>query len=123
MSIKGIEHINIDTALPDETIAFFTEVLGLVNRPDLRPDFGFPGAWLFLGEQAVVHLNFRDAQPASATGAFNHIAFEGTDFAAMKDTLDARGLDYKADERPEIQLKQIFVRDPNNVLVEINIRG
>ena len=123
MTVKGLEHINIDTALPDETIAFYTDVMGLTNRPDLRPDFGFPGAWLFCGEQAIVHLNFRDAQPEKPTGAFNHIAFEGTDYATMTKLLDQLGLEYKAAERPEIQLKQIFVRDPNNVLVEINIRG
>ena len=122
--ITGIDHVNIDTSCPDETIAFYSEVLGLENRPEQRPDFGFPGAWLFLAERAVVHLNFIDDDGrSSATSAFNHIAFEGHDFGGMQALLDRQGLKYQSSERPEIALKQIFVDDPNGVRVEINIRG
>ena len=46
MGITGLDHINIDTSKPDETVAFYEDVLGLENRPQDRPDFGFPGAWL-----------------------------------------------------------------------------
>ena len=124
MGVTGLDHINIDTAKPEETIAFYEQVLGLQNRPELRPDFGFPGAWLFLDDVAVVHLNFIDDDDRSSQrSAFNHIAFEGADFAAMCALLDSHELDYRTSERPEIGLSQIFVDDPNNVRVEINIRS
>ena len=124
VGITGLDHINIDTSKPDETVAFYEEVLGLENRPHERPDFGFPGAWLFLGDTAVVHLNFIDDDDRfSQRSAFNHIAFEGSDFDAMCRLLDDRGLSYRATERPEIGLSQVFVNDPNGVRVEINIRG
>lgn len=124
MGVTGLDHINIDTAKPEETIAFYEQVLGLRNRPELRPDFGFPGAWLFLDDVAVVHLNFIDDDDRSSRrSAFNHIAFEGADFAAMCSLLDSHELDYRTSERPEIGLSQIFVDDPNNVRVEINIRS
>lgn len=124
MGIMGLDHINIDTCKPEETVAFYENVLGFENRPDLRPNFDFPGAWLFLGETAVVHLNFIDDDGRAANrSAFNHIAFKGDDFAGTCAALDDRGLDYRTASRPEISLSQIFVNDPNGVRVEINITG
>lgn len=120
----GLDHINIDTCKPEETVAFYENILGFENRPDQRPDFGFPGAWLFLGDTAVVHLNFiEDDGRASNRSAFNHIAFAGDDFEGTCTLLDERGLDYRTAARPEISLSQIFVNDPNGVRVEINISG
>lgn len=124
VGITGLDHINIDTSKPDETVAFYEDVLGLENRPQDRPDFGFPGAWLFLGDAPVVHLNFIEEDDRFLQrSAFNHIAFEGSDFAAMCALLDDHGLKYRTNERPEISLSQIFVDDPNGVRVEVNIRG
>jgi len=129
MAISGLDHINVDTSQPAETVAFYTEVLGLEAREGARPNFDFPGEWLWLGDRALVHLNFHDELPTSEstgksrTGAFNHIAFEGSGFTAMCALLDEREMRYSTSERPEIDLKQIFVRDPNGVRIEINIRG
>lgn len=131
MRVHEIDHVNIDTFLPDESIDFYTEVLGLENRPDARPNVGTPGAWMFLGDRPVVHLNFHEeaeviddldleAEAELFTGAFNHVAFSGSDFEGLCSVLDARGLNYKTVDMPT--LKQIFVRDPNGVAVEINIR-
>jgi len=124
VGITGLDHINIDTAKPEETVAFYEDLFGFENRPQERPDFGFPGAWLFLGDTAVVHLNFIDDDDRfGQRSAFNHIAFEGTDFVSMCALLDERGLKYRTSERPEIALSQIFVDDPNGVRVEVNVRG
>lgn len=124
VGISGLDHINIDTAQPEATVAFYEDILGLENRPQDRPDFDFPGAWLFLGDTAIVHLNFIDEDDRfSGRSAFNHIAFEGSDFAGMCELLDDRGLKYRTSERPEIGLSQVFVDDPNGVRVEVNIRS
>lgn len=131
MAIHGIDHINIDTTKPDETIEFYGQVLGLENRPEDRPAGIGPGAWLFKGDQAMIHLNFHEpgsdaaARLADATksGAFNHVAFAGSDFEETCATLDDLSISYRVNELPAIDLKQIFVRDPNNVALEINIRG
>ena len=124
VGITGLDHINIDTSKPDETVAFYEDVLGLENRPQDRPHFGFPGAWLFLGDRPVVHLNFIDEDDRFANrSAFNHIAFEGSDLAGLCAMLDERGLKYRASERPDIKLSQVFVDEPNGVRVDINFRG
>lgn len=124
MGIRGLDHINIDTCQPDATVDFYTEVLGLENRPDRRPDFDFPGAWLFSGERAVVHLNFIDADDRfGQRSAFNHIAFEGSDFDTTCRELEAQGIEHRTAVRDEMGLRQIFVNDPNGIRVEINIRA
>lgn len=131
MAIHGIDHINIDTIKPEETIEFYGQVLGLENRPDDRPSGIGPGAWLFKDDQAMVHLNFHEpgsdgAQKladAAKSGAFNHVAFVGSDFEGTCATLDELSIRYRVAEIPAINLKQIFVRDPNNVALEINIRS
>ena len=124
MGISGLDHINIDTAQPEATVAFYENILGLENRPDDRPNFDFPGAWLFAGDTAVVHLNYIDEDDRfGQRNAFNHIAFEGSDFAGTCAKLDDQGVEYRTSERPEIALSQIFLSDPNGVRVEINIRS
>lgn len=121
--VTGLDHLTIHTSQPAETIAFYEGVLGLEDRPGKRPDFDFPGAWLWLDGRAVVHLVFEDDDPGQQTRApFNHIAFAATDFDAIASRLDEMGLDHRVSDRPEIGLKQIFVKDPNGVRVEINCR-
>ena len=43
MLVDRLEHYNIVTEKLDETVAFYVDVIGLVNGH--RPDFEFPGAW------------------------------------------------------------------------------
>lgn len=122
MGIRIIDHINIDTCKPEETVAFYSNVLGLESRPKHRAANN-PGAWMYSGDRAIVHLNFHDASPAGPTGAFNHAAFEGSDFQGTCRALEAHGIDYRVQERTDISLKQIFLEDPNGVKLEINISG
>jgi len=120
MTIEGLNHYNIDTSRPDETVDFYCEVLGLVNDPGRRPEFGFPGAWLFAGDAALVHLNFIDEDRVGPTGAFNHIAFTGSDFEGTRHRLDEHGVSYRASEPADHGFKQLFFKDPNNIRIEIN---
>lgn len=121
--ISRLHHLNIDTTKPDETIAFYADIFGFVNRPDQRPPQRTPGAWLFRDDQPIIHLNFIDEDRTAGASSFNHAAFEGSGFTDFCERLDAAGVDYDVSDRPEISLKQIFVRDPNGVRLEINING
>ena len=121
--VSGLDHYNLDTSKPEETVAFYEDVFGLVNDPSRRPDFGFPGAWLFTGDDPIIHLNFIDEDRTGPTGAFNHIAFEAEGFLDFCSRLDEREISYRTNELAEIDLLQIFLKDPNNIRLEINIRG
>ncbi len=119
MAIAGIDHINIDTDRLDETVAFYTNVLGLKSRP--KPS-GNDGVWLHLGERAIVHVNTVDDDRCSMpTGAFNHVAFTASDIDALTAALAAGSYEHQVSPRPELGITQIFTTDPNGISVELNI--
>jgi catechol 2,3-dioxygenase-like lactoylglutathione lyase family enzyme len=55
MSVAVLDHYNVSTRKLNETVQFYEDVLGFVNGP--RPQFNFPGAWLYSAGHAVLHLN------------------------------------------------------------------
>lgn len=117
--IRVIDHVNIATQRLEETRAFFVDALGLEEGP--RPDFGFPGYWLYAAGRAIVHLQLA-SEPVgpSATSALSHAAFEVADLDAVAARLDAHGIAYRADAPPGGPVRQLFLEDPNGVLVELN---
>lgn len=121
MAAKFLDHINLQTADVDKTVAFFTEVIGLTEGA--RPNFDFPGAWLYCGERAVIHLVGLNDQPASSTGCVDHVAFEAEDFDGTCKMLEDRGLAFDTRDVPGTDLRQIFVHEPNGLKIELNIRG
>lgn len=119
MPIYGIDHINIDTCRLPETIVFYTEVLGLEHRG--KPS-GNSGAWLYLGDRAIVHVNvIDDDRSAMPTGSFNHVAFEAEGLAELGTALENAGCSYQVSDRPDLGISQIFTTDPNGISVELNI--
>ncbi|HIF10953.1 MAG TPA: hypothetical protein EYQ81_14705 [Sneathiellales bacterium] len=66
MTVETLDHFTIVTADLDTSVAFYTDVLGLENGK--RPDLGFPGAWIYAGDKAVVHLLGSDGADMMAKG-------------------------------------------------------
>jgi catechol 2,3-dioxygenase-like lactoylglutathione lyase family enzyme len=119
--IRVIDHINIATQKLTQTRDFFVEVLGLEEGP--RPDFGFPGHWLYAGGRPIVHLQQSQAPvSASRASALNHAAFEVEDLGSLVDRLDQHGVDYRMTQVPGAPVSQVFLEDPNGVLLELNSR-
>ena len=54
MGIGILQHINIRTGDLAGTVKFWEEAIGLKDGD--RPNFQFPGAWLYSGDEAVMHL-------------------------------------------------------------------
>ena len=54
MSVGVLDHFNIRTRNLAETVRFYEDVLGLEKGP--RPNFAFPGAWMYSEGKPVVHL-------------------------------------------------------------------
>ena len=117
---------------------FYCGLLGLQRGP--RPEFPFPGLWLYAGDtgvwaNAVVHiigidrndpeglrqyLGDRDEASLKGTGTVDHIAFFATGLAAMLDRLEAQGVPLRERTVPGLGLHQVFVDDPNGVVIELN---
>ena len=121
VSVGVLDHFNIRTRRLDETVRFYAEALGLTKGP--RPNFSFPGAWLYSDGRAVVHvvdIGPTDEPQKPDTGVVHHVAFASRGFSKMKAHLEAAGFPFKTVEVPGGELWQIFVRDPNGVMLELN---
>ena len=118
--ITGLNHANISTTKLQETVAFFVDVIGLRVGP--RPDFGFGGAWLYSGDQPVIHLVERDTA-RTPDGALDHISFTTANFDAALRRLDEIGVPYRWSEIPNGFGRQAFVKDPNGVTIELTEPG
>ena len=121
MSVGMLDHYNVSTRNLRDTVRFYEEVLGLVNGP--RPPFDFPGAWLYSEGHPVLHLN--DISPTDKpqrpdSGVIDHIAFGSRGFDAIKQHLAGKGVSFRVNEVPNSTRRQIFLTDPNNVLIELN---
>lgn len=121
MSVGVLDHYNVSTRNLRDTVRFYEEVLGLVNGP--RPPFDFPGAWLYSEGHPVLHLN--DISPTDKpqrpdSGVIDHIAFGSRGFDAIRQHLTRKGVPFRVNEVPNSSRRQIFVTDPNNVLIELN---
>jgi catechol 2,3-dioxygenase-like lactoylglutathione lyase family enzyme len=121
MSVGILDHYNLRTRKFDETVRFYVDILGLENGP--RPNFNFPGAWLYSDGRAIVHLV--DLSPTSEpqkpdSGVVHHVAFISRGFQAMKERLRGKGVTFDSREVPGGDVWQIFIRDPNGVMIELN---
>ncbi|SRR6266702_357222 len=133
MSVQALEHVTIRCAQLARTRDFYVELIGLAEGA--RPDFPFRGHWLYLGGVPVVHLvEASDSAGAwgreivipkaeEGTGSFDHVAFKGDDFEGMRTLLQKADLTFRERIVPGGRLKQLFVPDPEGVLVEINFRS
>jgi catechol 2,3-dioxygenase-like lactoylglutathione lyase family enzyme len=121
MSVGVLDHFNIRTRDLKGTVRFYQDILGLENGA--RPNFAFPGAWLYSEGRAVVHLvdiSPTDEAQKPDSGVVHHVAFVSRDFAGMKKRLQAKGVEFEARQVPGGELWQIFIRDPNGVMIELN---
>ena len=121
VSVGVLDHFNIRTRNLAETVRFYEDVLGLDNGA--RPNFAFPGAWMYSEGRAVVHLVDISAtsEPQKPdSGVVHHVAFASRGFDAMKTRLKQKGMGFEARQVPGGELWQIFVHDPNGVMIELN---
>ena len=121
MSVGVLDHYNVSTRKLDETVRFYEDVLGFVNGP--RPPFDFPGAWLYSEGHPVLHLNDisqTDRQQREDSGVIDHVAFGSRGFEAMKQHLASKGVPFRINQVPNSRRWQIFLDDPNHVLIELN---
>ena len=121
MSVGVLDHYNVSTRKLKETIQFYEEVLRFKNGP--RPLFDFPGAWLYSEGHPVLHLNDispTDRQQRPDSGVIDHVAFGSRGFEAMKQHLADKGVPHRVNQVPNSTRRQIFLRDPNNVEIELN---
>jgi catechol 2,3-dioxygenase-like lactoylglutathione lyase family enzyme len=119
MPLTAFDHVNIRTGQLDVLIAWYGEVLGL--HPGRRPEFGFPGAWLYLDERALVHLVGVEGTPRAGDDlTLEHFAFRATDMPAFLARLKARGIEHSIDPVPGFPIVQVNLRDPDGNHIHVD---
>ncbi len=121
LSVGVLDHFNIRTRKLADTVRFYEDILGLEKGP--RPNFAFPGAWMYSEGKPVVHLVDISATAEAQkpdSGCVHHVAFVSRGFDAMRQRLSAKGMQFDARQVPGGELWQIFVNDPNGVMIELN---
>jgi len=113
-----MNHFTVLTDDLDRTLAFYVDLLGL--KPGPRPDLGPPGAWLYAGEAAVLHIIAGRALPEQRAGVLDHMAFTASGLAKVKATLDAKQISYELRRQRGTGTWQLFCHDPSGAKVELD---
>jgi catechol 2,3-dioxygenase-like lactoylglutathione lyase family enzyme len=118
MTAHAMNHFTILAENLQETCAFYRDLLGL--EEGYRPDMGFSGAWLYAGEQAVLHVVLRNPLPQARAGVLDHMAFSAVDLAGTVRKLETRGIRYQLGRQAETGVWQLFFHDPSGARVELD---
>lgn len=138
MTTMQLNHFSIRTTDLQACERFYCGLLGLTVGP--RPPFPFPGLWLYAGDtavysNAVVHIigldpndpdglkHYLGDRPESSlhgTGSVDHLAFFTTGLATQLQRLRDHGVAFRERSVPVLDLHQVFLDDPNGVVIELN---
>jgi len=121
MPISAMNHFTVLTADLAATTSFYVEILGLAEG--FRPDFNFPGAWLYAGGQPILHVIAGRALPDDPRGAIDHMAFSARDLRAMAARLAEREIAYDLRRLPTTGAWQLFCTDPSGARVELDFEA
>jgi catechol 2,3-dioxygenase-like lactoylglutathione lyase family enzyme len=112
----GVHHVSLNVRDTAESVAFYTEALGLTLRDD-RPDFAFGGAWLDLGPQQVHLLEIEVPDDVG-----QHFAIRVGDLDGAVAELRGRGVEV-TDPSPVGTGRQSFLHDPSGNRIELHQPG
>jgi catechol 2,3-dioxygenase-like lactoylglutathione lyase family enzyme len=130
MALSGLElHHHAVRMRPDavdETLAFYTGVLGLQPDPGSRQIPDVPGMWLDCANDAQIHVFGVDgvskyARQPDRDPFTAHVALGVPDIATAKQELDRLGVSYWKAGRDERQ--QVFLYDVSGNMIELHQIG
>lgn len=121
MQIGKLDHVNIRTTILEEMIDWYTLVLGM--KQGKRPDFPFPGAWLYTGESPAVHLIGIEEDNSVGSESklkLEHFAFKATGAASFEEKLNQLNEPFRRSDQKAIALIQYNVWDPDGNHIHID---
>ena len=135
MPITEINHYLVVSKDLERSKKFYQDVLGLQLASE-RPDFGFPGYWLKAGGGICVHLasqepnKIRDRfllkkhpKGTTGSGSVDHVAFLARDPKEVRERIQKNKVEMHFRSFPDAKLFQIFLKDPDDVTIELNFLG
>ncbi|HED36356.1 MAG TPA: glyoxalase [Gammaproteobacteria bacterium] len=118
MVVLSIHHVSLVIGDTQQSVAFYQGVLGLEVRDD-RPDLGFAGAWLNIGQQQLHLLEVANLDPVDRPvhgGRDRHLALSVESLADFEHKLNVAGIAFT---RSSSGRQALFCRDPDGNGVEL----
>lgn len=114
-----IHHVSLIASDTQRSLTFYRDLLGLV--PDEhRPDLGYPGAWLWIGEQQIHLLELPNPDPVQGRpqhgGRDRHLALTVKDLESLILRLEQTGIAFT---RSRSGRSALFCRDPDGNALEL----
>ena len=121
IEISNIDHVNVESDDIERSARFYREVIGLKEGP--RPDFDRPGYWMYAADKPVVHIirthPNNDMLTGSKDASISHFALQIKDYNATRTHLDSLEILYETSDVDDTEIRQIFLQDPEGVLIEL----
>ncbi|UTJ06323.1 hypothetical protein [Arcobacter roscoffensis] len=126
------DHISLRAKDLEGMKEFITQLLGL--KVGYRPKFPFPGYWLYSEgvDDALIHMFGEDAsfykkglinedfnKESDGKNIVNHVCFYSDNYEEVMDRIEKMNLDYSINTVPNLPIKQIFIKAPENLIIEI----
>jgi glyoxylase I family protein len=117
--VAQLHHVSIIVSDTERALDFYRDVLGL-ETDDRRPDLGYPGAWLQLGEAQIHLLELPNPDPVSGRpehgGRDRHFALTVAQLEPVIQALQTAGIAHTLSRSGR---RALFCRDPDGNAVEI----
>ncbi|QKJ23643.1 hypothetical protein [Poseidonibacter lekithochrous] len=126
------DHVSLRAKNLESMKDFLVELLGL--EIGARPNFPFPGYWLYTEgtENALIHIYDEDAsfykkdlikedfkEESSGKNIVNHICFSSDNYEEIMERIAKLNTDYSINLVPNSPIEQIFIKAPENLIIEI----
>ena len=117
--IKAIDHCSLIVSNTSEALEFYRVILGL-ELDESRPDLGYPGAWLKVGNSQIHLLEVPnpdsvDDRPEHG-GRDHHVALQVSVLDIIVQRLDEAGITYSMSKSGR---KALFCRDSDGNAIEL----
>ncbi len=118
VSVQAIHHVSLLVADTARALNFYQGVLGLEVEL-ARPDLGYPGAWLWVGNLQIHLLELPNPDPLEGRpahgGRDRHLALTVADIDPLQAALEAAGVGFT---RSRSGRRALFCRDPDQNALE-----
>jgi glyoxylase I family protein len=121
--ITEVHHVSLLVADTERALAFYRDLLGLPVDTE-RPDLGYPGAWLVVGNRQIHLLELPNPDTVIDRprhgGRDRHVALTVDDLGWVARRLDQAQVAYT---RSRSGRRALFCRDPDANALEFVERG
>ena len=117
-TISKILHASFLVEDTERSLKFYNGLLGL-EVDSSRPDLGYPGAWLNVGEQQIhlIQLPSPDSKQRPEHGGHDrHLAMQVESFDALREVIEQAGVSFTTSKS---RSNVLFIRDPDGNALEL----